>query len=45
MSEKGGTKKTKKNNKEATNAKKPIALRLKDGTTVHAKKHKDFWNS
>ena len=36
MSEKGGTKKTNKSNKEARNTKKPITVRLNDGTTVNA---------
>ena len=35
MSEKGG-KKTNKNNKKATNGKKPVTLRLNDGNTVNA---------
>ena len=36
MSEKGRKKKTSKNNKKATKAKKTITLRLHDGTTVNA---------
>ena len=36
MSEKAGKKKEIKNNKKVTNDKKPITLRLNDGTTVNA---------
>ena len=36
MSEKGGKQKTNKNNKKATKDKKPITLRLNDGTIAHA---------
>ena len=47
MSEKRGKKKTIKNNKKARKDKKPITLRLNDGTTVNAntiynKKSRDF---
>ena len=48
MSEKGGEKKTNKNNKKATKAKKPITLRLNDDTIVNSgvvyEKNKNFWN-